>query len=617
MEREYRKTMKNAARIILLFLIIAAMIPLLLPYDAARSIGDALSVDGKVERLTPVFYRGIQAAGGAAGFFFFGLFLWLHIDKNSFRRFGLSVSRLPKRLIHDIPSFFKLFGNSLRCPRSETALILLILISGIIVRFLQADRPLYHDEAYTIYTWGMSDFSFAVSDYHLPNNHLFNTVLINWIYHLFGVTPLLMRLPALIFGILIIPSAWLLGKKFYNKQAGLIAAAVTAFAPYLIDYSVNSRGYSIQASLSMMTILLSVCLRRHKNIFGWFLLILLSALNFFTLPMALYPFAAICLWLLCCVIWGDFNETEYNGKWNLFKYLIGCGLCVTALTGLFYLPLLAHAGFSAFFGNIYVSPLPAGDFIPTSLSRMIDTFIAFTDTMPAGIWILIFAGNLFSLIFHRRGCKTRISFQVILLEWMLIESCIQRPNLWPRTLLFLHPLIIVWGAGGLTALADWFLEKVRFNRFTRFACLIPLTFLVISGIPQMKKAIQTTSIIGPDERAVQLLIENEGENSQNVLFVTSAQDNAPIWVYAAEYGLPKKIFDKQQSFNTIYVFVNPVNDAYLGPKTLDEQLAVMGPGDVFIRRETAQILMNEPNAILYRFDANLSAVDKAYEKKAP
>lgn len=141
-----------------------------------------------------------------------------------------------------------------------------------------------------------------------------------------------------------------------------------------------------------------------------------------------------------------------------------------------------------------------------------------------------------------------------------------------------------------------------------FAVCIYACLILTAGISQMTVISET----GPDERAVRMIVEREGNNASNIHFVTAAQDNAPIWIYADAYNLPRKIFDKRESFNTIYAFVNPVNDAYQGPLTLDDLMNRFGPGKNFIDWSSSEILMDEPNAILYRFEGKESAIRKAY-----
>ncbi|MBQ6480108.1 MAG: glycosyltransferase family 39 protein, partial [Anaerolineaceae bacterium] len=466
--------------------------------------------------------------------------------------------------------------------------------------FLRLNSPLMHDEAYSMAIWGRSDLFFAISDYHLPNNHVFHSVLVNLIYHHIGKTVPLLRLPVFISGCLLIPAVWLLGRLFYREVTGLIAAGFTAFAPFLVFYSHNARGYEIQAFLTVLTVGLVVYAKRKRNLFSWVLLILFSALNFFTLPIALYPFGGICVWLFLNVIFYKKNNIWRN-RWQMLKYLVFMGISVSILSMLLYVPLLSVSGWDSFFGNIYIGGTEAATFGETMISRVKDNLQAFTESWPLFVNLFIGVGLILSLFSFRKNSKESLSFGLALFIWMGLLIPIQRPNLWPRTLLFLHPFFLLFASSGLSVLLKN--KQMKYFAVCIYACLI-----LTAGISQMTVISET----GPDERAVKMIVEREGNNASNIHFVTAAQDNAPIWIYADAYNLPRKIFDKRESFNTIYAFVNPANDAYQGPLTLDDLMNRFGPGKNFIDWSSSEILMDEPNAILYRFEGKESAIRKAY-----
>jgi len=62
------------------------------------------------------------------------------------------------------------------------------------------------------------------------------------------------RLPALIFGILTLPMIYRLGRLFYGKVAGLVAALLLAVSPYHLWYSQDARWYSQVALFSVVSL---------------------------------------------------------------------------------------------------------------------------------------------------------------------------------------------------------------------------------------------------------------------------------------------------------------------------------------------------------------------------
>ena len=291
----------------------------LCPYDACKSVADYLAPDGNMERITPELFRVFRLCFAALTVFCLGMVLWSVFYRNGRDRFFRSLISLPKRCIHDIKPFFRDLNAACHVNKREALLLFLILIGGIILRAIRLGSPLEYDEAYTIVMWGRSDLFFAISDYHLPNKHVFHTILVNLIFHNIGKSVPLLRLPVFISGCLLIFAMWLLGKTFYNNLVALLSAGFTAFAPYLVYYSVNARGYEIQALFSVITVGLAVYCRRKNNIFSWFLLILFSGLNFYTLPTSLYPFGGLCVWLLLNVIFFQEQRPVWCSRLHLFK----------------------------------------------------------------------------------------------------------------------------------------------------------------------------------------------------------------------------------------------------------------------------------------------------------
>ena len=598
--KQNEKNKLNKTDFVLIFLATLCILFAIVPYLQYKSLADSLAADGNTERLTYQLVCIYKIVFIIFSTIFIGLVLWHVFSENGRKRFFLSLAALPGRCIHDIRPFFRDFVFSIKPKDYKFWILSAIFLSGIIIRFLRLNSPLMHDEAYSMAIWGRSDMLFAISDYHLPNNHVFHTALVNLIYHHIGKTVPLLRLPVFISGCLLIPAIWLLGKVLYNDFVALAAAGFSAFAPFLIAYSYNARGYEIQALLTVLTVGLAVYSKRTKNIFSWVLLILLSALNFFTLPIALYPFGGICVWLFLNVLFYIPNPVWRN-KWQLFKYLMFMGISVSILSMLLYVPLLRYSGWDSFFGNTFISGTEASTFGETMISRLEDSIHAFTETWPEIVTLTIAAGLITSIFFFHKNSRESISYSVSVFLWMGLLIPIQRPNLWPRTLLFLHPMLILFASSGISGLLNIFCLK----KISGWICAI---IIIIAGFSQ----IRTVSEMGPDERAVKLIVDREAENVSEIHFVTAAQDNAPLWMYCDLYNIPRKVFDKRESFNTIYAFVNPLNDADDGPKTLDDLMERFGPGNNFIDWNSKEILMEEPDVILYRFNGKESAIRKAY-----
>src|SRR3990167_1678244 len=132
----------------------------------------------------------------------------------------------------------------------KTYLLIGILVIATVLRLWRIDQvpvSLFGDEldvgyqAYSILKTG-KDYSGNPWPLHFQSLAEWRTPL--YLYSavptvaLFGITPLGVRLPAAIFGILTIPIMYLLGRELTkSEKIGLLAAVVLTFSPWHLQYS--------------------------------------------------------------------------------------------------------------------------------------------------------------------------------------------------------------------------------------------------------------------------------------------------------------------------------------------------------------------------------------------
>ena len=173
-----------------------------------------------------------------------------------------------------------------------------------------------HDETYTFIAFASRGLRVVVTDYHLPNNHVFHTIWVNIFYQLFGDSPAVIRLPALIAGVLIIPATFLVSKIFYDWKIGLIAASIISALPVLVDYSTTARGYTIITLFALLLIALAAYVKDHRNITAWLLLALISSLGLYTNPTMIYPIGMTLTWLLLSGLINNYHA-DYGKRFYL------------------------------------------------------------------------------------------------------------------------------------------------------------------------------------------------------------------------------------------------------------------------------------------------------------
>jgi hypothetical protein len=135
----------------------------------------------------------------------------------------------------------------LPAPLSWSVLALAaITLAGAALRVWLVDaRPLIGDEALTWRTSGFTPADFLLWNHH-PDHPPLSFVLVRLSLEAFGQSVWSLRAPSAIAGILCIPMAWHLGRRF---GAGLFLAALVAFDPVLVVLSSLARMYALFALL--------------------------------------------------------------------------------------------------------------------------------------------------------------------------------------------------------------------------------------------------------------------------------------------------------------------------------------------------------------------------------
>jgi hypothetical protein len=159
--------------------------------------------------------------------------------------------------------------------------------------------------------------------------------------------------------------------------------------------------------------------------------------------------------LVVIMVLGVVFRLEYIFHW------IAAGFGTAILTSLFYFPVLIFTGPEKVFANAFVSPLPWGDLLETLSHRLTETWLEWTSGVPLFLVVILMAGWILSLIFHRRISTIRVPIQLSAVLWIFALIILQRPNAWAKVWLFLLPLMLMWAAAGSVGL----LRKIRITIF--------------------------------------------------------------------------------------------------------------------------------------------------------
>jgi hypothetical protein len=555
----------------------------LLPYGTMRAFTDSLMPDHNFNSLKSWNAGVFKVLFAASGLVFLGLAALTGLRRWNF------VGTFFKQLWADARRFFA----GLRPKKGELGIlvaVLVIMMLAVIYRLEHIYSSLHHDEAYTYVAFARSLFA-AIADYHLPNNHVFHSILVYFSTKIFGIQPWAVRLPAFTAGVLLVPAAYWLAKRLYDRWTALGAALLVAWFPPLIAYSNNARGYTILALFTLLTLALGDIVRKEKNLFVWGLISLLSALGLYTVPVMLFPFGVLFVWLFLenqvegVAVSGQSNGPgPYRTKWEFIWHWLAAGLGAAVLTLLFYTPILVFTGPQELFANGYVAPLPWAELLETLSHRFAETWAEWTFRVPLTVLLLFAAGWTLSLLFHRRLSTTRVPLQLAALLWIIGLLILQRPDAWTKVWVFLQPLILIWAAAGILGL----LQKVHLKLALGLSvAVIVFGLALFGGIWQAARIVPQLPGLwaarGDEENAV-LFVQSQLQESD--LIVVAPPDDAPVWYYSELHGIPSVRFDlRKLAFERALVLVDPVEG-----QTPASVVAECGPDQTVLDVESARLL---------------------------
>jgi hypothetical protein len=233
----------------------------LAPFDVNQLVFNRLTPDGSLEIFTEDLFQQLKIIVLVTGLILGMVTLWGLQQRN--RLTAAIQKKLNSQILATLGSDWRQLLQDAKPSSNEKFHLLTLLIItmlGFAIRLWIINRPVQHDEAYSFIAFASRPLKYLLMDYHLPNNHIFQNLLVYISYHMFGNQPWIMRLPVFLFGVVITPITYFTSKALYNRDAGLIAAGLVASAYPLIDYSTNARGYIL-----ICTFTLSIFAQKQKS----------------------------------------------------------------------------------------------------------------------------------------------------------------------------------------------------------------------------------------------------------------------------------------------------------------------------------------------------------------
>jgi mannosyltransferase len=307
--------------------------------------------------------------------------------------------------------------------------LLVLTAAGIFLRFYNLTfNSIWLDEAAT--------YNFANNSllgiWDITANGEFNPPLFHWIEHFmlfFGNSEYVLRFIPALLGAFTIPLFYLIGKEMYDRNAGIIAAAVLTFSPFHVLYSQDARAYTTVLfffSLALFFFLAGLKTGRRSD---WILFGIFSALSFWT---HFYVFIGVVV-LYAYAIYAVGKKKGWNLK-SFTPWIISAVVFLIATLPLMVVTVrlfLIRTGAPPTYGA-------------QGLESWQLTFIQFSGfTLYAtGIFLFLFVLGLIQLFRVRRATFT-LSVLAILVTLLASYALSFVMPMIPRYLIFLLPFFFV------------------------------------------------------------------------------------------------------------------------------------------------------------------------------
>src|SRR6185436_19317157 len=344
-------------------------------------------------------------------------------------------------------------------------LLFLALLPFFYMTYSFASLDFWNDEMYSLRYFTFVPLATTVTDYHVPNNHIFFNLLNQIFLRTAGISdlhrlmddPFLIRLLPFIYSLGTLFYLWLTGKKFFNEFTAFLSVAILATTFPFFSYFLQMRGYGLSMFFLMVMIYHTWNLESNFSRKDFLLVVLAVCLSIYTIPLNLYFVFSIGVFYFIRVTIYCFNFFRrkhehrriifFPGK--NFKIIIALAIG-SACSFLLYLPIYKQV----FFNNYVKSHgwFKEGFSLP---GIVFNAFLSGRYLLPA----LFLAGIFFYFIkkdkhgsFFFRG----FIFLICVLLVPFIISFVRGDQAPDRTFVILAPVFSLCFAAGI----DFFLRSV-------------------------------------------------------------------------------------------------------------------------------------------------------------
>lgn len=503
-----------------------------LPIKIVKSFVGSLCNEGRVNFFNYIFYSKIVLRLRLLSLVILIIASLSAAYRVSIERYLLIILTELEKSYHDLKNDIIDYIKSLvKNHKIELLSFGFIFMVGIFLRVYYLFAPIRIDEAGVFMVLASKSLIVCIFSYPFPGHHVFYTIMVNILHNILGDQVWVMRLPALLAGILLIPATYLLFRTISNNYAAILASALVAVSSPLIEYSTNARGYSIVTFIFIISLLLIYYLSENRNLFGWSLFAILSAIGFYTVTIYLLPFGILILCYILLIIFKRANYIKFRD--------IGLAVLITGLlTILLYLPIIMIYGIGVFSSNQIITSMPFMSFI-NGLKPMVvgNMWISWNREVQPIIWYFIAFGFTIFLAVIYYANKELQALLISSVLWIVILLFIMRMHPLPRIWLFLIPIYLGLACTGLS----YVVQKITRHSLSLSIIISMILLTAISSNIIMNDIIYNSDSGGQllvDGEKITQYIKDNVRLKDDKVFVVNLTYRSQMMYYFKLYKLP-------------------------------------------------------------------------------
>ena len=222
-----------------------------------------------------------------------------------------------------------------------------------------------------------------------------------------------------------------------------------------MSYSANGRGYTLICLLTVCLVTLAKRLLDGSRIANWLTFTLLPAIGFFTIPVMLYPYGGILVWLGLAWIFRRARRLRLDA-------LVVSVTLAAILAGSLYIPVVTRLGVDSIIANRVVAPRPMEAVVRDLPGSMLDVWNQWNRGVPIVLVVAFLAAwgwAILGPVGDRTPVLSLTSVWMAMLVFTLGAVIYQRVVPFDRVWLFLLPVYLAVLGASLAVAARRLLER--------------------------------------------------------------------------------------------------------------------------------------------------------------